>query len=78
MFLYASNKAIFSILSSGKYLEGFDLFLEKFVKKYLIILSSKEWKLITKIIPPGLSFFVALIIPFINSVTSLLTKILKA
>ena len=33
-------------------------------------------KLITNILPPGFNFFVALIIPNINSVISLLTKIL--
>ena len=63
---------------SGKYLDGLDLFFEKFEKKYLMILSSIEWKLIITIFPPGFKFLVAFIIPFINSVISLFTKILNA
>ena len=63
---------------SGKYLDGFDLFLEKLLKKYFIILSSIEWKLTTKIFPPGFKILVALIIPIINSDISLFTNILKA
>ena len=78
LFLYSSNKFVSKILFSGRYLDGLDLFLEKFVKKYFTILSSNEWKLTTKIFPPGFSFFVALIIPLISSVISLLTKILSA
>ena len=78
LFLYCSNKAVSGTLVSGKYLDGLDLFFEKLVKKYFTILSSIEWKLIIKILPPGFNFFVAFITPFINSVISLLTKILSA
>ena len=46
---------------SGKYLEGLDLLEEKLLKKYLTTLSSIEWKLTTKIFPPGFKIFVALI-----------------
>ena len=63
---------------SGKYLEGLDLLEEKLLKKYLTILSSIEWKLITRNFPPGFKIFAALVIPLISSVISLLTKILKA
>ena len=66
------------VSSSGKYLDGFDLFLEKFLKKYLIILSSIEWKLTTKILPPGFKYLVAFVIPLISSDISLLTNILNA
>ena len=78
LFLYSSNKADSSNLTSGRYRDGLDLFLEKFVKKYFIILSSIEWKLITKILPPGFNLLVANITPLISSVISLLTKILNA
>ena len=44
LFLYSSNKTILSSLFSGKYLEGFDLFLEKLLKKYFTILSSNRMK----------------------------------
>ena len=78
LFLYSSNKATWFVLFSGKYLEGLDLFVEKLLNKYLTILSSIEWKLMTKIFPPGFKIFVAPITPLISSVISLLTKILKA
>ena len=78
LFLYCSNKAVSETLFSGEYLDGLDLFFEKLVKKYFTILSSIEWKLIIKILPPGFNFLVAFIIPLINSVISLLTKILSA
>ena len=42
LFEYFSNKIRFSLLSSGKYLDGFDLLLEKLLKKYFTILSSME------------------------------------
>ena len=78
LFLYSSNKTCFTISFSGRYLDGLDLFFEKFEKKNFTILSSIEWKLTTKIFPPGLSFLVALTTPLINSVISLLTNILNA
>lgn len=78
LFLYSSNKRLSADLFSGKYLDDLDLFLEKLVKKYFTILSSIEWKLMIKILPPGFNFFVAITTPFINSVISLLTKILNA
>ena len=78
LFLYSSNNDVSTTFVSGKYLDGLDLFFEKFVKKYFTILSSIEWKLIIKILPPGFNFLVAFMIPFINSVISLLTKILSA
>ena len=56
LFLYSSNKIISSILFSGKYLDDLDLFFAKLLKKYFIILSSIEWKLTTKILPPGFNF----------------------
>ena len=40
--IYFSNKTEFSSIASGRYLEGFDLFLEKLLKKYFTILSSIE------------------------------------
>ena len=78
LFLYSSNNVNWFGLFSGKYLDGLALFFEKLLKKYFTILSSMEWKLITKILPPGFNIFVAFIIPLINSVISLLTKILNA
>ena len=39
---YFSKRALLSYFSSGKYLEGLDLLLEKLRKKYFIILSSIE------------------------------------
>ena len=78
LFLYLSNKTVFKLWSSGKYLDDFVWFLEKLVKKNFTILSSIEWKLTTSIFPPGLSYFVAFIIPSISSVISLFTNILKA
>ena len=67
LFEYFSKRNKLSFVSSGKYLEGFDLFSEKLLKKNLIILSSIEWKLIVKIFPPGFKVFVAFIKPFISS-----------
>ena len=78
LFLYSLNKDNFLSLSSGRYLDGLDRFSEKLAKKYFTILSSIEWKLTTKIFPPGFNFFVAFITPFISSVISLFTKILIA
>ena len=77
-FLYLSKRAVRLSSFSGRYLDGFDLFVEKLLKKYFTILSSIEWKLTIKILPPGFKILVALIIPLISSVISLLTKILKA
>ena len=71
------NKIDF-LSSGGKYLEGFLFKFEYKLKKYFTILSSKEWKLITRIIPPFARILVASINPNINSVNSWLTKILKA
>ena len=42
LFLYSLNNVPLKIFSSGKYLDGLDLFVEKFVKKYFTILSSIE------------------------------------
>ena len=79
MFLYSSKRAVVITSSlSGRYLDGFDLLHEKLLKKYFTILSSIEWKLIIKIFPPGFKILVAIIIPLISSVISLLTKILSA
>ena len=78
LFLYSSNRINFVILFPGKYLDGLDLFLEKLVKKYFTILSSNRMETYNNNFPPGFNFFVAFIIPFINSVISLFTKILKA
>ena len=61
LFMYFSKRNISLIFSSGKYLDGFDLLLEKLLKKYFIILSSIEWKLTIKILPPGLRKFVAFV-----------------
>ena len=78
LFLHSSKRAVELSSFSGRYLDGFDLLVEKLLKKYLTILSSIEWKLIIKIFPPGFKIFVALTIPLISSVISLLTKILSA
>ena len=78
LFLYLSNKEILISFFSGKYLDGLDRLDEKLLKKYFTILSSIEWKLIINIFPPGFKIFVALIIPSISSVISLLTNILNA
>jgi hypothetical protein len=78
LFLYSSKRAVLLPSSSGRYRDGFDLLVEKLLKKYLTILSSIEWKLTIKIFPPGFKILVALIIPLISSVISLLTKILSA
>ena len=40
--LYFSKRKEAVLLSSGKYLDGFDLFFEKLLKNYLTILSSIE------------------------------------
>ena len=42
LFLYFSNKEIFLLLFSGRYLDGLDLLKEKLLKKYFTILSSIE------------------------------------
>ena len=59
-------------------MDGLDLFFEKLLKKYFTILSSIEWKVTTSIFPPGFNFLVAFITPFISSLISLFTNILKA
>ena len=78
LFLYSSNIAVLLSSFSGRYLDGFDLLVEKLLKKYFTILSSIEWKLTIRIFPPGFRILAALIIPKISSLISLLTKILKA
>jgi len=41
-FLYSSKRAVRLSSFSGRYLDGFDLFVEKLLKKYFTILSSIE------------------------------------
>jgi hypothetical protein len=41
-FLYLSKRAVRLSSFSGRYLDGFDLFVEKLLKKYFTILSSIE------------------------------------
>ena len=51
---------------------------DKLLKKYLTILSSSEWNVTTAKTPSFFKTLVALISPKINSLISLLTKILSA
>ena len=61
----------------GWYLEIL-LFVDKSLKKYFTILSSKEWNVTTAKIPSFLRSLAELIKPFNNSLISLLTNILNA
>ena len=61
----------------GAYLDIL-FFSERLLKKYLTILSSNEWNVTTANTPSFFKTLVALISPKINSLISLLTKILKA
>jgi hypothetical protein len=61
----------------GAYLDIL-FFSERLLKKYFTILSSNEWNVTTANTPSFFKTLVALISPKINSLISLLTKILKA
>ena len=61
----------------GAYLDML-FFSDKLLKKYLTILSSNEWNVTTARTPSFFKTLVALMRPIINSLISLLTKILKA
>ena len=76
-FFFVNLKYFVANIVLGKYLELF--FISAYsLKKDLTILSSIEWNVTTAITPPIGKILYAFINPFINSLISLFTKILRA